>query len=128
MTVQSREKEPFSPQNPNFDSPMPKFDSKVYPNISKHEKTHKSISNLSQNILLTKSSFDPFFIKLQKQHKFIANFTILITQGFNHQPHHLSTTTTINHHEFINNSSQQHLISSFLDKNAKHTYNHNLSM
>jgi hypothetical protein len=33
----------FSPQNPNFDFPMPKFDLKVCLNVSKHEKTLKSI-------------------------------------------------------------------------------------
>jgi hypothetical protein len=47
-----------------------------------------------------------FSSKLQKPHKVIANSTIMITEGFDHQQQHLlTTTTTTNHHEFINDSS-----------------------
>jgi len=36
-------KTPFSPQNPNFESPKPKFDPMVYPNVYKHQKRLKTI-------------------------------------------------------------------------------------
>jgi uncharacterized protein YozE (UPF0346 family) len=75
-----------------------------------------------------KSSFDPFSSNIQKQHKTISNSPIMITQCFNHQQQHISATTVAISHEFTNNSSQQHLISPFLDKNAKYIYNHHLSM
>ena len=41
MTVCCREKPIFHPQNPNFESPKPKFDPMVCPNVYKHQKDSK---------------------------------------------------------------------------------------
>lgn len=60
-------KNPFSPQNPNFQLPNAQIDSKVYPNVFRHEKILKIIYKLESNINLNKITIWPIFSK-QQQH------------------------------------------------------------
>jgi len=104
----------FSPKNPNFDSPTPKFIPKVCLYVYVLKKAIKTISNLKSNTIPHNSSIQSIFHKnSQQQLSSHHNFTIMNTHGINQQQQHLTTTETSLNHEFINNYNHKIILHQF---------------